>query len=228
MEINLCELYPGFDGEVNAFGQGTPTIFIRFQGCNLRCSWCDTKFAQDKNIVTNVPLEEIITQIINTKNINKVTITGGEPILQKKELKLLIEQLFYLGYKISVETNGSLAWAVVDGKPLYWVHCWLIDYKLPSSIYNHLMLKPEYFAHHTGQNDFIKFVIGSQDDFIKAIEIQKEMQFLGCMARFAYSTTEHIDNRVLADWMLNKPEILDKAVLNCQIHKFIWAQERKR
>lgn len=229
MNINLCEIYPGFDGEVNKFGQGTPSVFIRFQGCNLRCVWCDTKYAIERSGGTVLSVEQIVKEVRSVKGITKVTITGGEPLIQGFELKELVSLLFALGYNISVETNGSRTWNIIDQAGKCCVHSWLVDYKLPSSGQQSYMMMPEYYAEHLKDGDFIKFVIDDHKDFMEAIAFQKDMRRQGCRARFAYSTTTKlVSHFVLSEWMMEHEEILDRAVFNVQIHKLIFPDERRR
>ena len=229
MNINICEIYPGFDGEVNKFGQGMPSVFIRFQGCNLRCKWCDTEYALERSGGTLLSIEQIVKEVRASKGISKVTITGGEPLIQGYELRFLIAELFALGYDISVETNGSRIWNIIDEPGKYWVHSWLIDYKLPSSGQQKYMMSPEYYAEHTKDGDFIKFVIEDRRDFMEAIAFQKDLKRQGCRARFAYSTTTKLVSPfVLSEWLMIQPQILDRAMLNCQLHKLVFPLERRR
>ena len=228
-DIKLCEMYSGFDGEVNLFGQGTPTIFIRFQGCNLNCSWCDTKYARSLDEGGIFHVEQIVGEVKVVPGINKVTITGGEPMLQPKALKELVRLLFYEGYRISVETNGSKPWGVIDEPGNYQVHSWLVDYKLPSStqhVFNHPL---KYYAETLTNDDFVKFVIFLPGDIKEAVDTQLKLESMGCEARFAYSTTTmYVSPAELADQMLKYPEILGNAVFNLQIHKVVWPHQRQR
>lgn len=230
MNININEIFPSFDGEANKFGQGTPSIFIRFQGCNLRCAWCDTKYALETSEGFLLSIETILREVRScNKGIKKVTITGGEPLLQEWELHTLVEALFISGYKISVETNGSKAWHTIDQPGISYVHSWLIDYKLSSSSFHKSMMPSDYYVKNTKEDDFIKFVIDDHRDFMEAVYTQTDLVRLGCRARFAYSTTtRYVSQYVLADWMMGKPEILDKAVFNVQLHKIVWPNERSR
>ena len=225
--MQICEIYPGFDGEVNSFGQGTPTIFVRLQGCNLRCNWCDTPYAQELKDDPEMSLHNVLREITAIPGIKKVTITGGEPLLQMEQLSILIQQLFNYSYRITVETNGSISW---DSFNFWWnVDSWIIDYKLPSSGENHSMVPLDKYVMRTRQADFIKFVVADREDFTGAFRVQKTLVERECKARFAYSAmTEGVSHQTLAKWLLDSPEILERAVLNVQLHKLLWDHERRR
>lgn len=81
---------------------GLPTIFVRTTGCNLRCLYCDTKYAYDNG--KNLDINDIADRVAKF-HIKRVCLTGGEPLLQKDILKLISK---LKGYSISIETNGSL------------------------------------------------------------------------------------------------------------------------
>lgn len=92
---------------------GVPSVFVRLALCNLRCSWCDTKYTWDwrhydpKEQIVVVDADEVLSQIAANGAAN-VVITGGEPLLQKRELKPLAESLKDRGQRIEVETNGTI------------------------------------------------------------------------------------------------------------------------
>ena len=96
MKVN--EIFYSIQGE--GFYSGTPAIFIRFSGCNLRCPFCDTKHQDGKEMSVSDIIEEI--SVMKSKF---VVLTGGEPTLQINEE--LINKLHAHGYYIAVETNGT-------------------------------------------------------------------------------------------------------------------------
>ena len=79
---------------------GTPAIFIRFSGCNLKCSWCDTNHNTGR-FYTKKQLEDRVKKLSKDKPI--IVFTGGEPTLQLKEEEELLK-----GYERHIETNGLL------------------------------------------------------------------------------------------------------------------------
>ena len=108
MKIN--EVFYSIQGEGK--WSGLPNIFIRTTGCNLRCSFCDTKYAYDDGKEMNI--EEILNNI-SKYPCKYVCLTGGEPLLQN-EIVELIDNLIRQKYKVCIETNGSINLKKVLGK----------------------------------------------------------------------------------------------------------------
>lgn len=98
----ISEIFVSLQGEGEVIG--TPSNFIRFAGCHLRCIWCDTKYAWHKYEGKLMSLDEIL-ELLNNR-INFTTITGGEPLLN--DLFPLVEELKSLGHKILIETSGTI------------------------------------------------------------------------------------------------------------------------
>ena len=103
MRVN--EIFRSINGEVNSIGQGSFCTFIRLAGCSLRCSYCDTEYAQDPKSGREMSVEEIITEVKNL-GCRNVTITGGEPLDQRLDLHYLLQKLWFSKHNIVVETNG--------------------------------------------------------------------------------------------------------------------------
>ena len=95
----IVEIFNSVQGE--GYHTGTPSIFIRFGGCNLQCSWCDTDFSKwDKLTVSE------IMAVLSKWETKRVIFTGGEPAIQK--LRPLSDELHSKGYNIAIETNGTI------------------------------------------------------------------------------------------------------------------------
>ena len=95
----IVEIFNSIQGE--GFHTGTPSIFIRFGGCNLQCSWCDTDFSKfDRMSISEIML------ILNQWSTKRIIFTGGEPALQ--DLRPLSDELHSYGYNIAIETNGTV------------------------------------------------------------------------------------------------------------------------
>ena len=216
-------IFNSIDGEVNFYGQGMLTTFIRLQGCNLKCSYCDTPQAQNK---TKAPFKmtpaEIVKEVHRLQG-NKVTITGGEPLEQRKELIRLVEifnRTRGYDFRVTIETNGSKSLKGISD-----MACWVVDYKLPGSGMEEAM-KHEAFS-YLGQQDVVKFVIQNKEDFNKAIQTIEEI--FGDFGKtdefpvFAFSPVyKKITPAQLLSW-LNETSIpkLYKTALNIQLHKII-------
>lgn len=122
MMLSVNEIFQSIQGEgVHA---GIPAVFLRLQGCNLRCPWCDTKDALDPRGGVLMSLEGTLEQI-NQYAPNLVVVTGGEPLLQIPGLGILINNLDQHKHRWHLETNGTLTlppvrlfdWITVSPKP---------------------------------------------------------------------------------------------------------------
>lgn len=97
----IVEIFTSIQGE--GVNLGKPANFVRFAGCNLNCSWCDTAWNKASEFLT---MEEIADRF--DSSVELVVFTGGEPLLQKN-LVVLADYVCGLGYKIAIETNGTLS-----------------------------------------------------------------------------------------------------------------------
>lgn len=165
MSLKISEIFFSLQGEGPLVG--VPTFFVRFYGCNLFCSWCDTTYARIGDKYEEKEIEEIIWQWKrNFPHIPYVTITGGEPLLQEKTPKL-IEAFLSEGAVIVLETNGSLSIEKISEKVIV-----VMDWKTPSSgmskFNNQENLK------FLKKEDALKFVIKDEEDFKWSLnEIEK-------------------------------------------------------
>jgi 7-carboxy-7-deazaguanine synthase len=213
--LRIAEIFCSIDGEVNGWSQGALTIFIRLNGCNLNCSYCDTPLAKGPGYSSSLP-SEILTYIQSRwPNLKKVTITGGEPLLQDDRLYALCIVLKHWGYLITIETNGSFP---IRKKYQDLVYSWIVDYKLPSSGVNPIRMVHFAFSGLT-RYDFVKFVIKDRNDFDEAIKIAKDLAKIGT-AKFAFAPVwGALDPGILMNWLLESD--LESPIMNIQIHKIL-------
>lgn len=216
--LNVNEIFRSIDGEVNPWGQGCLTTFIRLQGCNLSppCPYCDTKYAQDaKKSAHELSVEDILAAIPK----GKITITGGEPLFQN-ETATLITALLNEGHSISVETNGSIPIPQIADN--FSKLSWIIDYKL----HNQSEMYVDNFFNAISQ-DWIKFIIETSSDFQKAIDVVEALKDGGCKARIAFSPVMKGDDMQSVQWLVE--QLIEKQfwniTLNLQIHKLIWSNK---
>jgi len=101
--LEVQEIFATLQGE--GIYAGWPAVFIRFGGCNLACSFCDTEFESFKQISINEIIKETLA-LANNGNIQLVVITGGEPFRQP--LAELCFSLLELGLMVQIETNGTI------------------------------------------------------------------------------------------------------------------------
>ena len=215
--MRIYSIFRSIDGEVNGFHQGRTSVFVRVAGCNLRCSYCDTMYAVEAK-GKEMSVDEIVGVVKEFGGVKKVTITGGEPLLYRGELKRLLLRLRREGYRVSVETNGSLGIIPLPyGVVGPWLS-WVVDWKLPSSGMSKEMKVEDFVL--LSPYDFVKFVVGERRDFEEAKEVMKLLREGGCEAQFAFSPVwGKLDPATLAMWVFR--EELD-VVLNLQLHKIIW------
>ena len=207
MKIN--EIFYSIQGEGK--WTGLPNIFIRTTGCNLRCSFCDTKYAYDEG--KEIEIDEILKQI-SKYPCRYVCITGGEPLLQE-DLPNLINDLLGNDYEISLETNGSQ-----NIKNLLNFKSLLIslDIKCPSSnmqekndFENIKLLRKE---------DQLKLIIKNKEDYNYAKKIVEEYKPI-CTVFFQPVWKTNLYE--LANWIKNDGL---NVKLGLQLHKIIWGDTR--
>jgi len=220
MENRLClySIFQSIHGEVNHLGQGTPATFIRFRGCNLSCTYCDTRYANVKGSRDEVHvLPEEVANTVMALGCRNVMITGGEPLLQMDGLQELVNLLWRGGCSIAIETNGSF---VVPEDILSKVECVVMDYKMPSSGMESRM-NMEAFDASLCPTDFVKMVISSEEEFKYALEVKERILSAGGLPKFAISAVkDRISPAEISDLIINGKHW--DLVLNVQLHKMVW------
>lgn len=178
MELKISEMFKSIQGEgVNV---GKEELFIRFHGCNLNCEWCDTKYAQDKTKVRKRSVEEI-KNFYKRSNVNRVTLTGGEPMIQDSEvLKRLVTDLRSVKKSIiSVETNGTIAPIEKEIFDFY-----SISPKMESSGNKIQKEELKTFIQCICGKDFqIKFVIADYNDMMEVEDYLKDVDIKEAIAK---------------------------------------------
>jgi len=217
--MKIFEIFDSINGEVNGISQGVRSTFVRFAGCNLKCPYCDTLYAREKESGEIITVEQIVKKIISMKN-HVIVFTGGEPLLYEKEILdiiiLLEKNNFY--YKIIVETNGTVKSMFLmrndkRNDKIYFV----VDYKLPSSNVN--INEINFLYKDLSKQDIIKFVISDEIDFycfVNTYKIIKEYS----LAQIAVSANTKIMSYKKLFTLLQENKIYD-IIFNVQIHKLI-------
>lgn len=216
VKIRINSIFPSINGEVSGKGQGSLCTFIRFQGCNLRCSYCDTKYSQDRDAGDEWTIPRII-KVVKSYGLRNITITGGEPLLQQNGLTQLVKALqdaYRNDVSINIETNGSFP------IPDMWGVVWIADWKGPSSNM-YCNMKISNLVELTSK-DFVKFVIADEQDFLNAIKVMKMVY----RPVFVFSPVQgkrtKLQPRELVDMMLaEKVCRTNNSIFNLQIHKII-------
>jgi 7-carboxy-7-deazaguanine synthase len=222
--MQITEIFKSIQGE--STHAGLPCIFVRFTGCNLRCTWCDTAYAfyGGKKMGIDEVLDRVREFSRSSTNpdaepVRLVELTGGEPLLQP-EAVTLAEQLSAEGYTVLVETSGErfvghLPRAVIK----------IVDVKCPESGEGGTfdMANLEVLS----SQDEVKFVIASRRDYEFAREFVREHKLAARVRQVLFSSVHPdaeqkwsgLDARQLAEWILadNLP-----VRLGLQLHKIIW------
>lgn len=201
MKIN--EIFFSIEGEGK--NVGLPTIFVRTTGCNLRCTYCDTTYAYFEG--KEMELSQILKKIKKWK-CKRVCLTGGEPLLQRDMLSL-IDMLLSRGYKIKLETNGSINISEVAKRDIMIS----LDIKCPSSGMHEKMVMENISLLRV--YDELKFVVGNRRDYehVKKI-IKNYMPKCEVMLQPVWG-----EAKKLAEWILD--DEIDIR-LSLQIHKILW------
>jgi 7-carboxy-7-deazaguanine synthase len=203
MKIN--EIFYSIQGEGK--WTGLPNIFIRTSGCNLRCSYCDTKYANYE--FKEMKINDILNKI-KKYYCKKICITGGEPLIQEEIIKL-VNILIKNNYDISIETNGSINIKPFSNKKSVMIS---MDFKSPSSNMTEKMLYKN--IKYLKNKDQFKFIIKDLKDYKFAKEIIKNNE-INCIIFF--QPEESTNPEKLANWIL-KDNLNVK--LGLQIQKIIW------
>ena len=219
--FNIIEKFLSIDGEGPTAGE--LATFIRFQGCNLRCSWCDTKYSWSKEDITETLNSDEIYSYIKSNKVNNVTLTGGEPLMQDgiEELLQLLSNDKELN--IHIETNGAVNIGKFKDAVKAENISYIVDFKLPASNMTEKMDMRN--LELVSKNDVYKFVVGSEEDLIKAYEIITQYDLTSKCLVYLSPVFGSIDMERMVEFM--KENNMNKVRLQVQLHKVIWDKDKK-
>jgi 7-carboxy-7-deazaguanine synthase len=207
--LRITEIFHSLQGESNTVG--IPTVFVRLTGCPLRCGYCDTTYAFKGG--EWMELQEILRRVGEYRT-RYVTVTGGEPLAQRECLELL-GALCDAGYRVSLETAGSLDISGVDRRVSV-----VMDIKTPDSGEVEKNLYPN--IDHLKPADQVKFVICSREDYQWSLEVLDEWNLSDrCEVLFS-PALGRLGATELADWIVR-----DQVPVRFQIqlHKYLWGDQ---
>ena len=220
--MQITEIYKSLQGESTY--AGAPCVFVRLTGCNLRCSWCDTEYSFYGG--RKMTSEEIFDEVERlSPNGGLVELTGGEPMLQERELIPFMEKLIATGFTVLLETSGERALGRVPKAVVK-----IIDVKCPDSG------EPDTFDMENLEaivpHDEVKFVLSDRTDyefardFVSGHRLAERARAVLFSPAFRKEATGMrdasqclLDPQELAGWMLADDV---PARLGLQLHKFIW------
>ena len=218
MRYPVVEKFVSINGEGQKAGE--LAVFIRFRGCNLDCSYCDTRWANTAEAEAELMSAEEIAGYVGSTGVRNVTLTGGEPLLQP-EPYLLTDILISSGKSVEIETNGSIS--VEELAARQFRPSFTLDYKLPDSGMEAAMLTDNY--RFLTENDTVKFVSGSMNDLKRAAGIIKEFDLTNRCRVYISPVVGRIEPADIVDFMA--AERLNGVRLQLQLHKFIWDPDKR-
>ncbi|HEY6347910.1 MAG TPA: radical SAM protein [Candidatus Angelobacter sp.] len=224
--MQVTEIYRSIQGE-SSFS-GLPCTFVRLTACNLRCTWCDSEYTFTGG--NKMSPDEVEQEVVRLSPSGLVEITGGEPMLQERELTPLMERLLNRGYTLLLETGGErpLEQVPKDVRKI-------VDVKCPGSGEGGSFCLSNLDT--LTARDEVKFVLADRADYEFAREFTRDHKlenrvggvifspvFLKNPTQARDSSNCQLDPRLLAEWILG-----DKlnVRLGLQIHKFIWEPATK-
>lgn len=213
-QYKVIERFISINGEGTKAGQ--LAVFIRFQGCNLNCSYCDTSWANKEDAAYELMDEKEIYAYIIQSGIKNVTLTGGEPLMQNKICDLLELLSADQGIDVEIETNGSIEIKEYDN--MYNRPAMTMDYKLPSSgMQSHMCMENLFYMR---QKDTVKFVCGDMKDLRTAYQVIRENKLTTRCHVYLSPVYGQIDMQEMVEVM--KEQRMNGVNLQLQMHKFIW------
>lgn len=214
--MRVVEKFVSINGE--GLRSGELAVFIRFANCNLRCSYCDTKYSFINPIYTEESIDELVKYVKST-GVKNVTLTGGEPLIQN-EIKELMIELSNIGNRIEIETNGSINIAPYLNIPNV---TFTLDYKLKGSGMEKYMDLTNYDL--LRKNDVIKFVVSDYGDLEKTKEIIKKYDLINKANCLISPVWGRIEFEEIVNFL--KDNKLNDIKMQLQIHKIIWDKDKR-
>ncbi len=212
--FKVVEIFSSINGEGPRAGQ--LAIFVRMQGCNLDCRYCDTAWANEEDCRFHWTSSEEILELIHSMEIKNVTITGGEPLLQEN-----IRELFEIlaeesDLHVEIETNGSVdlgQFCDIVNRPSF-----TMDYKLPGSGMEDAM-RTENFA-YLDRRDTVKFVVSNHEDLFRAKEVIDTFSLTERCGVYLSPVYDEIELEDIVNFM--KGNCMNGVTMQLQMHKIIW------
>ncbi len=215
----VVEIFSSINGEGVRAGQ--LAVFIRMQGCNMNCTYCDTKWANEEDARFHWTSTEEIVELLRSTEIKNVTITGGEPLLQDNIQELLEALAKEKKLRVEIETNGSVdlsPFAAIEHGPSF-----TMDYKLPGSGMENHMLTDNFNI--LRQQDTVKFVVKDYVDLCRARDVIHEYDLTEKCHVYLSPVYGQIELEDIVNFM--KDNRMNDVNMQLQMHKIIWDSEMR-
>lgn len=216
--MKVVEKFISINGEGTRAGE--LAVFIRFKGCNLNCSYCDTTWANEHDCDYEEMSPAEVYEYIKSTGVKNVTLTGGEPLLQADMGKLLDMLLADKSIRVEIETNGSVSLQPYIGekRPYF-----TMDYKLPTSQCEAKMNTENFSV--LEKEDTVKFVAGSEEDLQKTKQIVEKFDLTKKCHVYISPVFGNFKPVQIVDFL--KDNCLNEIRLQIQMHKVIWEPSKK-
>ena len=227
--IKVVEIFESINGE--GMKAGELAVFVRFAGCNLNCSYCDTRWANEPDVKYAAMRVDEIVERVKKSGIRNVTLTGGEPLLQP-DIDKLIACLLEESLHVEIETNGSVslekAWNPEKAnhpeilrkqqgeqwkRPVF-----TMDYKLPGGHMEDKMNIRNFAVLES--RDTVKFVVSDRADLERAKEIIEQFRLCELCHVIISPVFGSIELPDIVEFM--KENRMNHVRMQLQLHKYIW------
>lgn len=218
-KYKVVEKFVSINGEAQCAGE--LACFIRFAGCNLNCSYCDTSWANEASAPYEILSEEEIYEYIKDTGVSNVTLTGGEPLIQENMARLIKLLSKDKALRIEIETNGAVSlekFAGIGDNVTF-----TLDYKLPGSGMEAKMVLDNYKL--LSSRDTVKFVVSDKNDLDVAKNIIEQYNLADRVSVYLSSAFCKISPKDIVEYMIDNR--MNKIKLQLQMHKYIWEPDRK-
>ena len=208
------EIFSSIEGE--GIRSGYPVTFIRLYGCNLHCSYCDTRYSCEGGDFKQMSVDEIL-DVVADLGFHRVTVTGGEPLIHKDVNELLMA-LIKAGYEVNIETNGAVYVAPYTHSAKMII---TLDYKSISSGENASMWLSNIPL--LRKRDVLMFVVGSQEDLDDMRRIV--IDYNPICSIYVSPIFGKIEPKEIVEYI--KEHKLENCRVQLQMHKFIWPPQQR-
>ena len=223
--FRVAEKFVSINGESRRAGE--LAVFIRFTGCNLNCSYCDTAWAIPEESPHEELTKEEIIEYIKSTGVDNITLTGGEPMLQS-EINDLIVDCISLNKRVEIETNGAVSlgslYDEIQKLSLRDEVSVTLDYKCPGSGMEEFMVMENYDL--LREYDTVKFVVSDVADLDRAREIIESQKLVERkVAVYLGPVFGRIEPKTIVEYMMKHK--MNGVTNQLQQHKFIWPPEMR-